>query len=64
MRGARWEEIDIEARKWRIPAERMKTGREHRVPLSDRALVVLEEAQALADGSGLVFRVPPGPPVL
>ena len=29
-RGARWEEMDIEAREWRIPAQRMKTGREHR----------------------------------
>ncbi|MCY3745085.1 MAG: site-specific integrase, partial [Acidobacteria bacterium] len=60
VRGARWDEIDIEARDWRIPAERMKTGREHRVPLSDRALAVLEEAQALADGSGLVFPSPRG----
>ena len=33
----------------------MKAGREHRVPLSDRALAILDEAQALADGSGLVF---------
>ena len=60
VRGSRWDEIDIEAREWRIPAERMKTGREHRVPLSDRALAVLEEAQALADGSGLVFPSPRG----
>ena len=36
----------------------MKTGREHRVPLSEAALAVLEEAQALADGSGLVFLSP------
>ncbi|MXZ59232.1 MAG: tyrosine-type recombinase/integrase [Acidobacteria bacterium] len=60
VRGARWEEIDLEAREWRIPADRMKTGREHRVPLSDRALAVLEEAQELADGSGLVFPSPRG----
>ncbi len=40
---------------WRIPAERTKTNREHRVLLSTRALAVLREAQALADGTGLVF---------
>ena len=55
VRGALWKEIDLEAREWRIPAERMKTHREHRVPLSGRALAVLREAQRLADGSGLVF---------
>jgi len=55
VRGARWEEVDLEAREWRIPAARMKTNREHRVPLSCGALAVLQEAQALADGSGVVF---------
>ena len=55
VRRARWDEFDLEAREWRIPAARMKTNREHRVPLSRRALAVLEEAQALADGSGVVF---------
>ena len=55
VRGALWDEIDREAREWRIPAERMKTNREHRVPLSTGALGVLREARALAGGSGLVF---------
>ena len=55
VRGAQWKEIDLEAREWRIPPERMKTGREHRVPLSTAALAVLREAEALADGSGAVF---------
>ena len=55
VRGAPWEEMDIEAREWCIPAERMKTRREHRVPLSTRALAVLREARELADGSGPVF---------
>ena len=55
VRGAHWGEMDIEAREWRIPAERMKANREHRIPLSTRALAVLCEARALADGSGLVF---------
>ena len=36
--GARWQEIDEEARLWTVPAERMKMGREHRVPLSDAQL--------------------------
>ena len=55
VRGARWEEMDLEAREWRIPAERMKTNREHRVPLSTGALAVLREAWEFADGSGVVF---------
>ena len=53
--GARWEEMDLEARVWTIPAERMKTRRAHRVPLSNRAVEVLREAEGIADGSGLVF---------
>jgi integrase len=39
--GARWPEIDVGARIWTIPAERMKAGRPHSVPLSDRALAIL-----------------------
>ncbi len=57
-RGAVWIEIDVEARVWRIPSERMKAGAEHRVPLSDSALSVLEHARALDDGSGLAFPSP------
>ena len=63
VRGALWKEMDLAAREWRIPAERMKTGREHRVPLSRGALAVLEEAQALADGSGVVFHSARGGPL-
>jgi integrase len=40
--GAQWREIDLTARLWTVPAERMKGGKEHRVPLSDAALRVLE----------------------
>ena len=54
-RGATWSEIDFEAKEWRIPAPRMKTTVEHRVPLSDAALAVLEQAQILRDGSDLIF---------
>jgi integrase len=39
--GAKWSEIDLEAKLWTVPAERMKGGREHRVPLSDRAVAIL-----------------------
>ena len=53
VRGARWEEID--GATWTIPGDRMKKGREHRVPLSSRALEVLDEARPLTNGSGLVF---------
>lgn len=55
VRGARWDEIDLEARLWIVPALRMKSGREHRVPLSDGALAVLEAAKGLSDDRGLVF---------
>lgn len=39
--GAQWDEIDLESRLWTIPATRMKAGREHRVPLADRAIDIL-----------------------
>jgi integrase len=41
--GARWEEINLAEKLWTIPAKRMKAGKEHRVPLSDAALAILEE---------------------
>jgi integrase len=44
--GARWAEIDEEARLWVIPGERMKAGREHRVPLSEPALAILRKMAA------------------
>lgn len=55
VRLATWDEIDLDARAWTIPAERMKAGREHRVPLSVRALVILDEARVFNDGSSLIF---------
>ena len=55
VREATWDEIDLEAATWTIPAERMKAGREHRVPLSDRAIVLLNQARGFGDGCGLVF---------
>ena len=55
IRGAEWAEIDLENRAWEIPASRMKSTRPHRIPLSDEAIKVLEQARILRDKSGLVF---------
>ena len=57
-RGAMWSEIDLENKTWIIPASRMKGGKEHRVPLSNAVLDVLERARILDDGSDLVFPAP------
>ena len=57
-RGATWDEINLGARTWTIPASRMKGGVEHRVPLSDQALDVLERARGLDNGSGAIFPSP------
>ena len=55
-RGATWKEIDLDAKTWTIPAERMKAGQEHRIPLSAAALEVLRRAKAFPPApSGLVF---------
>jgi len=53
--NARWDEIDLEAKTWTIPAVRMKTGREHRVPLSTRCVELLEATRKIADGGPYVF---------
>ena len=54
-RKARWEDMDLQGRTWTIPGDMMKSGREHRVPISIQAVAVLKEAADLMDGSGLVF---------
>ena len=53
VRGARWTEIDRKARTWTLPAERTKTNKEHRVPLTDAALTVLDQMAKLTDEAGL-----------
>jgi integrase len=53
VRGAVWSEIDLDAKVWAIPAERMKGGRAHRVPLSPAAVQVLQAAKARATGPKL-----------
>ena len=52
--GARWDEIGLAERVWTVPAERMKSRREHRVPLCDRALAILNEMK-LYRRNGFVF---------
>lgn len=49
VRGATWDEIDLDAAVWTIPAERMKAGREHRVPLSKAAVALLKALPRFAD---------------
>ncbi|MDD9920536.1 MAG: tyrosine-type recombinase/integrase [Alphaproteobacteria bacterium] len=53
--NAKWEEIDFERKEWIIPAERMKMGKKHVVPLSDQAIQVLENQKVLAGHWPLVF---------
>jgi integrase len=48
--NAKWDEIDVSKKIWTIPAHRMKAGKEHRVPLSDRALAILESLMARRSG--------------
>jgi integrase len=55
---ARWAEIDRTARMWIVPAERMKSGREHRVPLSGPALAVLDQMKGRDDE--FIFSNSPG----
>lgn len=54
VRGARWDEIDLKAALWIVPAERMKMDREHRVPLTPEAVKLLKALPRFADNP-LVF---------
>lgn len=56
--GAKWDEIDRKAKLWTVPASRMKAGKEHRAPLSARALEILDAAEVLRREDDYVF---PGP---
>jgi len=55
LRGARWEEFNIEKAEWRIPEERMKMNEEHIVPLSRQSLQVIYELQPLTGYRELLF---------
>ncbi len=63
VRKARWEEVDLDTATWTVPAGRMKMQREHRIPLSDRALQILAEACQWTDGTGLIFPSVTGRPL-
>ena len=58
--GATWDEIDTKKSQWILPAERMKAGKEHRIPLSAQALDVLKRAKTT---NGYVFTSPKGGPL-
>ena len=73
VRGMTWAEVDLDAAVWTIPAERMKSRKEQRVPLSIQAQGVLRQAKAAVnqrlkrrpdyDANGLVFPNPSGKPL-
>jgi integrase len=48
--GARWTEINLAERLWTVSGERMKAGKEHRVPLSDAAMAIVEQMKAIRSG--------------
>jgi integrase len=58
--GATWDEIDLEAGVWTVPASRIKAGKEHRVPLSDRAVAILTAQAAVREGPYLFVGDKPG----
>ena len=62
-RFATWDEVDLRARTWTVPAERTKTSREHVVPLSSAALVALDVARLYSDGDGPLFPSRSGKPL-
>lgn len=50
---AEWSQIDLKARRWTIPADRMKAGKEHVVPLTERSLAILKAARELSGGNSI-----------
>ncbi len=63
VRGATWDEIDLERAVWTIPGPRMKTRKEHRVPLSPAAIALLQSVALLRAERRLVFRGPKPQPM-
>ena len=73
VRGARWDEIDLDAGVWTIPADRMKSDRPHTIPLSIETELLLRDAREAAskrlkrrpdyDPAGLIFPHPSGKPL-
>lgn len=62
IRGATWDEIDFKAKTWTVPGERMKAGKDHRVPLSAEALAILK-ALPRFEGGNYIFAAPRGGPL-
>ena len=58
VRGMEWSEVEGDV--WTVPGARMKAGRDHRVPLSGRALEILADARDRTGAAGLVFPAPRG----
>ena len=54
VRLTTWDEIDLAAAEWTVPAERTKANPEHRVPLCDRTVEILNEARSVSGGNRLV----------
>lgn len=54
--GATWSEIDLDTNIWTIPGERMKAGKTHKIPMSERCIAIIRKAQALTGGSGHIFQ--------
>ncbi|CDL81228.1 integrase domain-containing protein [Xenorhabdus szentirmaii] len=52
---ARWDEVDLEAREWKIPASRMKMNRDHTVPLSNEAMAILEMMKPMSSNREFIF---------
>lgn len=64
VRGAEWDEFDLAAKVWTVPAKRMKNGKPHRVPLSDRAVTLIEKQREEAVQGEFAFAgAKPGRPL-
>jgi integrase len=63
VRGARWDEFDLDRRVWTVPGARMKAAKPHRVPLSDAAMAVLRRMAEIRTGELVFFSRAPGRPL-
>lgn len=61
--GAQWSEIDFDQKLWTVPADRMKAGKIHRVPLSSRAIAILKEMKAVKRNEFIFASWKPGRPL-
>jgi integrase len=61
--GATWKEFDLDALLWTVPADRIKAGRAHRVPLADRAVAIVREQARFRQGDYVFSGRKPGTPL-